>query len=263
MVLPMQAELFRIFVTKRRTCFNNSAMTQTLSDMILQILINAGPVTTKEIQSVLADQKIDVERDAINSILYGELRNQIIRDRNAQKIPIWRIRRGAFEAASGLERRLYERLIEQNIITSDTSHLDYTVRNRRNNKIYHLDIAIILEQQKYNIEVDGFDHVRADALASIERQVKENGENTDIDIDWMDNEKSFIAFDEIDTKIVYHYLLRNIDWCIRFHEELLWPKDITRNLWLIESGWKIMRFWNMEVSRDLDSVSVQIKDYIT
>lgn len=237
-------------------------MANSLQDQIFQIISRKEPITTREIQEALQEFGVSVQKDEINSILYSGLRNSVIRDVNAKGIPAWRVRRKQFSAAGGLEAKLYQALLKANIITTDTAHLGYGVKNTHNGKSYHLDIAVFLNDNKYDIEIDGFDHVRADALSSLERQIKEGGKHAQIEIDWMDNEKSFISYSEIDTKTVYQWLGNHIDWCIRYHEELLWPKDITRNIWLIEKGWKVIRFWNGEVSQNLNRCIKDIKEWL-
>lgn len=235
-------------------------MQNSLQDYIFQIITDSEPVTTKEIQELLEKHRVTVSNKEINSVLYGPLRSVVIRDINEKGIPAWKIRRKQFSAAGGLEAKFYNELIKQEIVTKENSQLGFTVKNTRNNKRYHLDIAIWRGDRKYDIEIDGFDHIRADALASLERQIIEGGKNVEIEIDWMDNEKSFIAFNEINTKIVYQWLGKHLSWCIRYHEELLWPKDITRNIWLIEKGWKIMRFWNVEVQREMEKCVDEVKE---
>lgn len=233
-----------------------------LKGQIFKIITENAPLTTKEIQDSLQDYSITVSREQINSILYGELRDSIIRDVNTKGIPAWKVRQTKFSAAGGLEAKLYQELIKRNIISTDNSQLGFTLRNTRNGKTYHLDIAIRQADKRFNIEIDGFDHVRADALSSLERQIIENGNNAEIEIDWMDNEKSYIRYDEINTKLVYQWLGEHIDWCIRFHEELLWPKDITRNLWLIDKGWVVVRFWNIQVRNRVNQCLKDIEDIL-
>ena len=33
---------------------------------------------------------------------------------------------------------------------------------------------------------------------------------------------------------------------------MLFIHDITRNIWLIENGWRVMRFWNFEVKDEME-----------
>lgn len=233
-----------------------------LSDQVFQIIIDKEPITTKGIQDILQAHGIHVFREPINSILYGVLRSSVIRDVNEKGIPAWKIKRANFAAAGGLEAKFYKELLRQKVITKDNSQLGFTVKNMRNNKRYHLDIAVMKENQRYDIEIDGFDHIRADALASLERQIIEGGKNVEPEIDWMDNEKSFVAFNEINTKIVYSWLATHVDWTVRFHEELLWPKDITRNIWLIEKGWKVIRFWNTQIQKDIKKCADEVSGFI-
>ena len=84
-----------------------------------------------------------------------------------------------------------------------------------------------------------------------------------ISIDWMDNEKSYVDFRQIDSRLVNQWCNKNLQWCITYHEELLWPHDITRNIFLIDNGWQVMRLWNMEVKNDLARCIAEIKDWIS
>jgi len=233
-----------------------------LSDQVFRILTELGPLTTSEIQNVLKKHGLPIEKDEINSILYGSMRNSVVRDVNEKGIPTWRIRKKQFSAAEGLEAKFYHELLRRNIVTEQNSQLGFTVKNTKRNIRYSLDIAVVQNNTKYDIEIDGFDHIRADALASIERQIKEQGPGSDMEIDWMDNKRSFVAYNEIDTKLVYTWCGDNIDWCVRFHEELLWPRDINRNMWLIEKGWRIIRFWNAQVRDDLEMCLEEVKSFI-
>ena len=237
-------------------------MRSTISDRVFQAISEYGPLTAKEIQEHLKRSGVVVAREAINSELYGALRSAVVRDVNVKGVPSFRIRQKRFTPAGGLETKFYHELIRQKVILEDSSHLGYTIKNPKSGKTYHLDIAVFVTGEKYDIEIDGFDHVRADALASLERQIIESGKHAEIEIDWMDNEKSFIRYDEIDTKLVYSWLGKNIDWCIRYHEELLWPKDITRNIWLIEKGWHVIRFWNTQVQKDMKRCIREVKEWI-
>jgi hypothetical protein len=234
-----------------------------LKDQIFRIISEKEPVTTKEIQDVLQEYGVNASKESINSALYGPLRNTVVRDVNVKGIPAWRIKRATFAAAGGLEAKFYAELIRQKIVTKDESHLGFTVKNTRNNKRYHLDIAVIRNGNRYDIEIDGFDHVRADALASLERQIIEGGKNMEPEIDWMDNEKSYVAYSEINTKVVYPWLATHIDWTVRYHEELLWPKDITRNIWLIERGWKVIRFWNTQIQKDIKKCAEEAREFLS
>src|SRR5476651_1089906 len=92
--------------------------------------------------------------------------------------------------------------------------------------------------------------MRADARMSIQKQIAKQGTRTEIVIDWMDNETSYADFKAIDSSTVFKWCAMNREWCIRYHEELLKPHDITRNIWLIEQGWKVIRFWNFEIKEE-------------
>lgn len=233
-----------------------------LKDQVFQIISEKEPITTKEIQDLLQQHNMRVSREAINSVLYGPLRNTVIRDMNEKGVPAWKLKRAAFAAAGGLETKFYKELLRHGIIAKDNSQLGFTVKNIRNNKRYHLDIAVMKNNQRYDIEIDGFDHVRADALASLEWQIIEGGKNMEPEIDWMDNEKSFVAFNEVNTKIVYSWLATHVDWTVRYHEELLWPKDITRNIFLLEKGWKVIRFWNTQIQKDMKHCAEEAREFL-
>jgi very-short-patch-repair endonuclease len=233
-----------------------------LREQIFQIITEFEPVTTKEIVTILQEHNITTEKETINSLLYGVLRDVVIRDVNEVGIPTWRIRKKQFSAAGGLEAKFFSELIRQHIIPQEKSQLGFTVKNTRNNKRYTLDIAIFKNNSKYNIEIDGFDHIRADALSSIQRQIEKKGSNCEIEFEWMDNKSSFVTFGSIDTSKIYKWCGGHTDWCIRYHEELLWPKDITRNMWLIEKGWKIMRFWNVQIRDDMEKSLKEVKEWI-
>lgn len=231
-------------------------------DLILDIIKEHGPVTTKQILEYVAKQHITVEKEYINSILYGYLREVVVRDRNNYNVPTWRLKTKSFEAATGYELKVYNELIRQKIITPDNAFLDYEIRHARTRKTYHLDIALLHRDQKFNIEIDGFEHVRADARLSIYKQIKSKGQTCAVEIDWMDNQKSYVDFKQIDNTLVNKWCAKNVLWCIQFHEELLWPHDITRNIFLIENGWKIMRLWNIQITTDLTKCITEIDDWI-
>lgn len=146
-----------------------------MEQRIFQVISEHESITVREIQEILEKNNVITSKEAINSILYGPLRTAVIRDVNAKGIPAWRIRRKHFSAAGGLEMKLYQTLLSQHIVTKETAQLGYGVKNIHNGKTYHLDIAVFRNDKKYDIEIDGFDHVRADALASLERQIKEGG----------------------------------------------------------------------------------------
>jgi hypothetical protein len=237
-------------------------MPDELRERIYQIVCESDLISTKNIVEKLHEGGLVVKREDVNSVLYGELRERVIRDKDDDGIPLWRVRRVRFSAAGGLEAKLYKELVRQGIVAEGSAQLGFGVKNTRNNKRYHLDIAIRKDNNRYNIEVDGFDHVRADALSSIDRQLEKNGQNAEIEIDWMDHEKSYTNFSIIHTSRVYRWLGGHLDWCVRYHEELLWPKDISRNIWLIEKGWRVMRIWNAEIERDMNKTIASIRDFL-
>lgn len=237
-------------------------MKKNVNEIILQILREQSPLGTHEIHKLLEKQGISVERKELNSLLYGELRNQVTKDVDGEGNQVWRLSGQKFTAAKGLEFTLYRELLNRKIITTENSQLDYAVTNRRTRKVYHLDIAIMIGERKLNIEVDGFDHLRADAMYSIQKQLREKGSKAEIEIDWMDHERSFIDFKSMDSEKVYAWCSKNADWCRRYHEELIWPKDITRNLWLIENGWEIMRVWNFEVRDDSKRIIKEVGEWV-
>jgi very-short-patch-repair endonuclease len=237
-------------------------MKNDVQDVVLEILREHGPLETKDILERLTKQKLPVERKELNSLLYGALRNQVTKDVNAACVQVWNLSQQKFTATKGLEFTLYRELLHKKIITTENSQLDFAVTNRRNRKVYHLDIAVRQKVRKLNIEVDGFDHLRADAMYSIQKQLREKGKNSEIEIDWMDHERSFIDYKSIDTESIYQWCTRHAEWCRRYHEELIWPKDISRNLYLIENGWEIMRVWNYEVKHDLKRVVQEITDWM-
>lgn len=232
---------------------------KSLDDKIIDAL-KEGPLTTKEMLTRLSLKLSD--REKVNSLLYGDLRASIIRDKDEKGQHIWRLKGYGFEAAKGLEVQFYNELLKQRIFAKEHSSLNYTIENPRKRKVYHLDIAVFKDDQKYDIEIDGYEHLRADAMYSIGQQIKKQGEDVEIDIDWMDHERSYVDFKTIDKQVVYKWCSTHIDWCIRYHEELLWPHDITRNMWLIENGWQIIRFWNFEIKRDLNRCIQVIKDIL-
>lgn len=229
---------------------------------ILDIIKEHGPLTTKEIIEQARKKKVAVEKEYINSLLYGSFREAVVRDRNDSNIPTWRLKTQNFEAAKGYESKLYNELIKQNIISPTEAFLDYEVRHPRTRKTYHLDIAIFKHDKQYNIEVDGFDHMRADARLSIQTQIKKSGVNDEIEIDWMDNERSYVDFKQIDSSLVNKWCNKHMQWCIAYHEELIWPHDITRNIWLIENNWRVMRLWNMQIQNNLQQCVREIREWI-
>lgn len=260
-------------------------MQKKTEESVLKLLREYGELTVPQLLKELQKEKVSIERSALNSLLYGELRSLVTKDVDREGVQIWRLTQQKFTATKGLEFRLYQELLHRKIITPENAQLDYAVTNRRNRKVYHLDIAIFPESfpknvipaqagihgspvgagddrsiRKLNIEVDGFDHLRADAMYSIQKQLREG--RKEIEIDWMDHERSFIDFKSIDSEKVSQWCTRNAAWCRRFHEELIWPKDITRNLWLIENGWEIMRVWNFEVRDDLKRIVKEIEEWI-
>lgn len=233
------------------------------ADQILQIIQDHGPLYTREIASLLREKyKLSLDKTEINSLLYGPLHKFVIRDKDKLGFPVWRIKRAAFEASSGLEVMLHNKLLKENIVSTTYSQLDYKVENRRNGKTYHLDIAVFENGEKLNIEIDGFEHVRADARLSIQKQIEQNKKIKEIEIDWMDNSSSYTDFTNIDNSRVFKWLLENRAWCIKYHEELLWGRDITRNIYLIDSGWSIIRFWNFQIKDNINECISTIKTYL-
>jgi very-short-patch-repair endonuclease len=239
-------------------------MPDKISDTILQLLKYHSPITAQQItQSLRVDFKISIKKEEVNSILYGALHEFVIRDKDERGYPVWRVKNHGFEAAKGLEVMFYNDLIKHDVITSDSSLLDYSIENIRNKKTYYLDIAIMIDGAKFNIEIDGFEHIRADARLSIQKQLEQNGRRDEIIIDWMDNETSYADFGLIDNKRIFSWLARNRSWCVRYHDELLKPHDITRNIWLIENGWRVIRFWNFEIKDELKRCREIVKAWIS
>lgn len=237
-------------------------MSLSVDDVILDIIRSHGPVTTKQILELAKQKNLPVEKEHINSILYGYLREVVVRERNTYNVPTWRIKTKKFEAGKGYESHLFNELVKQKIIKKDEAFLDFEIRNPRNNKTYHLDIALFHENKKFNIEVDGFEHMRADSRLSIQNQIRKNGQNCDIEIDWMDNKTSYTDFKKIDSTRVNNWCSRHLSWCIKFHEELLWPHDITRNIFLIDNGWHIIRFWNNQVKNDVKTCVKEVEEWM-
>jgi len=234
-----------------------------LPDRVYKIIEESGPISVRGIMEFLSmNYRNPQEREQINSLLYGVMRSQVIRDKNEDGLHTWRIKGAHFEAAKGLEVMFYTELIKQHIISEETAQLDMQVEHRRARKVYHLDISVEKENQKFDIEIDGFEHLRADAMNSIQRQIEENGEDQMIEIDWMDHERSFVRYDQIDKQVVYKWCNGHPNWCIRFHEELLWPHDISRNIWLIDNGWRIIRFWNFEIKNEMERCVDDVKSFI-
>lgn len=237
-------------------------MSLSSDDVILDIIKKYGPLTTKQILQYAKKQHVSIEKEYIHSILYGYLREVVVRERNTQNIPTWRIKTKSFEAAKGYESILSNELIRKNIFVPSEMFLDFEIQNPRVRKTYHLDIAIFYQNKKYDIEVDGFEHMRADARLSIQNQIENKGRNCDIEIDWMDNKTSYTDFKKIDSSTVTLWCTTHLSWCISFHEELLWPHDITRNIFLIDNGWKIIRFWNMQIKNNLTKSVKEIEEWI-
>lgn len=243
-------------------CYNK-AMAKDLTPTIFRIIQTEGPISVRAIQSTLrAVYGTNADTEEINSLLYGELHDKLIRDKDEAGYPLWRIKVGTFEAAKGLEVMFCLELLQKNVIRKDEAYLGHKIHNRRNGKTYDLDLAIIKNDLKLDIEIDGFEHIRADARLSIQEQIEKRGEKTEIDIDWMDNSSSFTDFKLIDNKRLFRWLATHRDWAKRYHEELLKPHDITRNIWLIESGWKVMRFWNFEVKEEMKRCLDDVKSFL-
>lgn len=232
---------------------------KSLEDKVIDVLKDR-PLSTKEILEHLSLRFSD--QGKINSLLYGELRTLVIRDKDVAGLPVWRLKGTGFEASKGLEVLFYTELLNHNIISKEESSMDYIIENPRKRKVYHLDIAVMRDERKFDIEIDGYEHLRADAMYSIGQQIKKQGEHATVEIDWMDHDRSYVDFKAIDKHAVYKWCSAHIDWCIRYHEELIWPHDISRNLWLIENGWQVIRFWNFEVKQDLDRCIEDIKDIL-
>ena len=238
-------------------------MAKNISTIVLQIVQKDGPLTSKEILACLErNYSITSDKETVNSLLYGELHSFVIRDKDERGYPTWRAKSVSFEAAKGLEVMFYKELLKRRIVTRENTSLDYEVRNRRNKRTYHLDLAIFHNEKKFNIEIDGYEHMRADARLSIQKQLEKYGSRTEIEIDWMDNRLSYTDFSQIDMKSVFQWCSTHQEWCIRYHEELLKPHDITRNIWLIESGWRIIRFWNFELKEQMERCIRDVKDWL-
>jgi hypothetical protein len=235
-----------------------------LKDKIVQIVRQYGPVTSGEVRNVLSEHKVEARSKQIN-VLLSELSRStlLIRDVNAEGVPTYRVRTGRFEASSGLEVKLFHELIKRGIVTEENASLGLRLRNRRNGKTYSLDIAVQKEGKKFNIEVDDFRHIRADALRSISSQLEQDRKLKEIDIDWMDNRVSFTDFKSFDSKVAYRWCIKNLPWCIRYHEELIKPKDNVRSDFLRENGWVVMRVWNKEITEDLERCVREIGEWIS
>ncbi len=235
-----------------------------LREDVVKTIEDAGAVSVREIMDSLSlNYRDPEEREKINSLLYGELRPLVIRDKNEDGMPIWRLKGDSFEAAKGLEIMFYAELSRRPFFEKVESSLDTKIENRRKRKIYHLDIAVSHDNHYLDIEIDGYEHIRADALYSIQNQIEEKGEHCEVVIDWMDNESSYVKYQDIDRQKVYKWCSAHPEWCIRYHEELLWPHDIMRNMWLIENGWKIIRFWNFEIKNSMKRCIKDVEDIIT
>jgi len=238
-------------------------MAKNIDDKVLKIIKQEGSVDASRIKSVLNESfGVGAGSSDINSLLYGTLRDRVTRDKNEKGFPVWRLKGAVFEAAVGLESMFYKTLVNEGVLNNSDSMLDFEVKNNHNNKTYHLDIAIFRDGKKYDIEVDGFEHIRADAMFSIQRQIKRSTKNCEIEIDWMDNDNSFVDFKKIDNRKVYKWLNKNREWCNKFHEELIKPHDITRNVYLIENRWIILRFWNYEIKDDLRQCVDDVREVI-
>jgi hypothetical protein len=232
---------------------------KSLEDKVLEALKD-GPVSTKEILKRLSLRLSDKEK--VNSLLYGDLRASVIRDKDENGQHTWRLKGMGFEASKGLEVQFYKELLKHKIISEENSSLDYTIENPRKRRVYHLDIAVVGAEQNFDIEIDGYEHLRADAMYSIAQQLEKNGDDAEIEIDWMDHERSYVNFESIDKQRVYRWCSTHVDWCIRYHEELIWPHDITRNMWLIENGWRVIRFWNFEIKRDMERCVKDVEEWM-
>lgn len=238
-------------------------MPKNTDNKIIEIIRDRGPVNARQIQSILqSEYNAELDIEEINSALYGSLHNLLVRDKNELGYPVWRIKGNSFEAAMGLEVMFYEGLLKQKIVTENNSQLDFMLNNPRNNKTYHLDIAVFKDGQRFNIEIDGFEHIRADARLSIQRQIEVRREESEIEIDWMDNETSYADFKIIDSSMVFKWLVKHRLWCMKYHEELIKPHDITRNIWLIENGWRIIRFWNFEIKDDMNRSIKDVREFL-
>lgn len=235
------------------------------ADQILRIIHEHGPLYAREIASILEKKyRLTIDKTEVNSLLYGPLHEFVIRDKNEHGFPVWRIKNEQFEASMGLEVMFYNKLLKESVCSKSDSRLDYKLDNRRNGKTYHLDIAIIRGDNKFNIEIDGFEHIRADARLSIQKQLERNKKikEIEIEIDWMDNSVSYADFSGIDSAQVFKWLLDNRGWCIKYHEELLWPHDITRNIYLIDNGWSIVRLWNFQIKDNMKECISLIKSLL-
>lgn len=234
-----------------------------LREDVVRAIERAGTVSVREIMDSLSlNYRDPKEREKVNSLLYGELRPLVIRDKNEDGMPTWRLKGDEFEAAKGLEIMFYAKLLQQPFFAEAESSLETKVENRRKRKIYHLDIAVSYQNTYLDIEIDGYEHIRADALYSIQQQIGEKGEHCDIEIDWMDHESSYVQYQDIDRKKVYTWCSTHPEWCIRYHEELLWPHDITRNMYLIDNGWRIIRFWNFEIKNAMNRCIKDVEDIL-
>ena len=79
----------------------------------------------------------------------------------------------------------------------------------------------------------------------------------------MDNRNSFTDFKLIDNKRLFRWFAMHREWSRSFHEELLKPHDITRNIWLIDNGWSVMRFWNFEIKEDRERCVADVKSFVS
>src|SRR4051794_27825546 len=98
-------------------------MALSVDDLVLDIIKEHGPVTTKEIITLALKKNVAVDKEYINSILYGYFREVVVRDRNNFNVPTWRLKTQSFEAAKGYEATLFKELITQRIIVSDEAFL--------------------------------------------------------------------------------------------------------------------------------------------
>ena len=221
-------------------------MANDFSHRVLQIVSEEGPVSSPEIKLFLqADYNQRVDAREIHSLLYRMLHNGlVIRDKDVQGNPTWRAKGHDFEAAKGLEVLFFSELLKKKIVDKETSMLGYKLHDERHRKTYELDIAVFQPDIKLDIEIDGYEHMRADARLSMQRQIEERGENCEMHIDWMDNDSSYADFKTIEVRKVFK------------------PRDLTRNFWLNENGWKVIRFWTFEVKDEMEKCIRQVKELI-
>src|SRR2546430_1436957 len=105
--------------------------TNKLQENILTLLQN-GSLSSRQLS-----EQLRVDKEDINSLLYGPLRTLVIRDKDEKGYPVWRLRGETFEAAKGLEVKFYTELLKRRVLTTDNSQSDYPIEHPKYKKVYH------------------------------------------------------------------------------------------------------------------------------